>query len=290
VLPRSAAAHRPEILEVALACGADASTIVLTYRVGAWGGNGSDPSADPSRENADIRVRVSLDGQPWTEIGGGAFVAPSYAFEGTAVLPLRDRYFVQVRADGDWGNGRAGGSSRRTGALEAPGCEMPAPAGESTPTATPASTPTPTTTPSAPPIQAAGPERTPAPAATIEPTPIAPPSTPSTPTPSAAGPVPTATGTAGPLPTSTPPAGGASNPAPEEPGAPDPGSSDRVPGAPVVLRPPAAGPPPSLPAPLPANSGHGLSATGGGHSTVAGLLVTASVALLLSGRALVKSR
>jgi hypothetical protein len=92
------------------------------------------------------------------------------------------------------------------------------------------------------------------------------------------------------LPTSTPPAGGASNPAPEEPGAPDPGSSDRAPGAPVVLRPPAAGPPPSLPAPLPADSGHGPRATGGGHSTVAGLLVTASVALLLSGRALVRSR
>ena len=114
-LTGAALAHHPEVAVTSVACGPTPGTLTVTYVATAWVGNGDDPSNDPSRANADVRVSVAADTGSFVELGGGAFVAPGYSFGGTLMVNANDRVRVRVRAATAWGNGLGGGETRQTG-------------------------------------------------------------------------------------------------------------------------------------------------------------------------------
>ncbi|MDA1147828.1 MAG: hypothetical protein O3A76_14550 [Chloroflexi bacterium] len=88
VLPVAAEAHHPEIT-ADVSCHADTGVPRIDYVAAAWNGYGQDPTNDPSRANADIRVRLSVDGGSFVEIGRGAFVAPELFLQRHCRAPAR---------------------------------------------------------------------------------------------------------------------------------------------------------------------------------------------------------
>ncbi|MDP9495472.1 MAG: hypothetical protein M3P87_09560 [Actinomycetota bacterium] len=109
VFAPAALAHHPTI--TANQTCADGK-LVIAYQSISWRTDGGSGSG-----HDDIRIEVRVGGSgPWTQVGNGAYVSPTYAFSGTfdGAPYLGQSIQVRARADGAWDNGQGGGETNTT--------------------------------------------------------------------------------------------------------------------------------------------------------------------------------
>ena len=108
--PSTGNAHNPTIV-AEIVCDPATGAMTINFTATAWAGNGSDPTNDPSRANAQIDIKLDNG----ATVTSGAFTAPGYSFSGSIPVPAGkvagDVIEISAWAVASWGNGSPGGQS-----------------------------------------------------------------------------------------------------------------------------------------------------------------------------------